>query len=166
MHKRSAGFTLIELMIAVTIIGMLATVALPAFQKYQLRSRIAERDLFSAQIHRAAAAYLVQHAQFPRDLGGGLSSIFCGPNPPAPPGTGKHLFVLTLDDWNLLGAMPEGSLHFQYRLVGTTLGALRSHTVRVTGDLDGDGLHSELQRQFDESAGITAVTENIWGGPY
>lgn len=40
--KLKNGFTLIELMITVAIIGILATVALPAYQDYTIRSQIAE----------------------------------------------------------------------------------------------------------------------------
>ena len=55
--KRQSGFTLVELMVVVAIIGLLSSVAIPNFQKYQARSKTTEAKLQLAAIYAAEASF-------------------------------------------------------------------------------------------------------------
>lgn len=55
--KKSAGFSLVELMIVVAIIGLLSAIAIPNFQKFQARSRTTEAKLQLAAVYTAEESF-------------------------------------------------------------------------------------------------------------
>ena len=59
-RRRSAGFTLIELMIVVVIIGILASLALPRFMRATTKSKQSEAKLILKQIYTNERAYRQQ----------------------------------------------------------------------------------------------------------
>ncbi len=59
--KRQDGFTLVELMVVVAIIGLLSAVAIPNFQKYQARSKTAEAKLQLSAIYTAEASFFADY---------------------------------------------------------------------------------------------------------
>ena len=75
------GFTLIELMIVVAIIGILAAVALPAYQDYTVRAQVSEALALSGGLKTAVTDYHAAKGTFPADL----PLAVCGQTP-APAG--------------------------------------------------------------------------------
>ena len=62
--KREKGFTLIELMIVVAIIGILAAIAIPNFLKFQARARQSEAKTNLKGFFTAAKAYFAEKTQW------------------------------------------------------------------------------------------------------
>ena len=68
MKRIQQGFTLIELMIVVAIIGILAAIALPAYQDYTIRSRVSEGIMAAGGCKAAVAEYVASNGAFPANL--------------------------------------------------------------------------------------------------
>jgi len=62
---RHTGFTLIELMIVVAIIGILASIAIPAYQDYTIRAQVTEAFSLASELKGKVQDYRKDHGQFP-----------------------------------------------------------------------------------------------------
>ena len=65
MKRIQQGFTLIELMIVVAIVGILAAIALPAYQDYVVRSKVSELEAAIAACKTSVSEYASSHNSAP-----------------------------------------------------------------------------------------------------
>ncbi|EMT7672112.1 pilin [Neisseria gonorrhoeae] len=69
MNTLQKGFTLIELMIVIAIVGILAAVALPAYQDYTARAQVSEAILLAEGQKSAVTEYYLNNGKWPADNG-------------------------------------------------------------------------------------------------
>ncbi|EMT8253904.1 pilin [Neisseria gonorrhoeae] len=67
MNTLQKGFTLIELMIVIAIVGILAAVALPAYQDYTARAQVSEAILLAEGQKSAVTEYYLNNGTWPED---------------------------------------------------------------------------------------------------
>ncbi|MBT5818795.1 MAG: prepilin-type N-terminal cleavage/methylation domain-containing protein [Proteobacteria bacterium] len=68
MNNRNTqgGFTLIELMIVVAVIGVLAAIAIPSYQDYVARAQVSEAFVLSAPVRRAQEEFFMMNGKWPK----------------------------------------------------------------------------------------------------
>lgn len=101
-QKRQSGFTLIELMIVIAIIGILAAVAVPQYQQYTLRAKFSEIVLATNEF-KVAAEVLVAKGSVTTldelDAGtNGLPATRTGAN-----ATSQFADIVTIENGNIVG---------------------------------------------------------------
>lgn len=143
--KRTQGFTITELMIAIVIIGVLATLAIPGFTAYIHKSRVTEATTFLGEIKQRQESYRDEFGRYCAVNGSGWGTY----NPTTIPGADPVAWTPTTA-WSLLGAAPDGPIRFQYATVAGVPGdSVPSGSGldnddhwfagRAQGDVNGDG---------------------------
>jgi type IV pilus assembly protein PilA len=69
MRGNQSGFTLIELMIVIAIIGILATLAMPSYQDRVIRAQVSEGMVLAEFVKQSVAAHYSRNRAMPRDNG-------------------------------------------------------------------------------------------------
>jgi type IV pilus assembly protein PilA len=152
LRKSQKGFTLIELMIVVAIIGILAAIAIPNFLRFQLRARSSEGKTNIAALRTAQESF---QAEF-----GSYRSANAVPT--ATVSSTKQVFSDTADTkggFTATGWSPEGRVFFSYAMASNAAGT--NYTVDAVADIDGDAT-TQLWGYLKPSAANEYV-DGPWG---
>jgi type IV pilus assembly protein PilA len=159
------GFTLVELMVVVTIVGVLATLGSYGVRKYMLEAKKAEAVSMLTQIRAAEEAYRDETFQY---LGAATFGVWHPTNDPSPGkrdwGATTAMGTIVL---NPLGVRPDGPVAYSYAVVAGTGGAIPPipttkiwdfpaatgpfYVAMAMADLNGDGTFTYALSHSDTS---------------
>ena len=136
LHRTNKGFTLIELMIVVVIIGILAALAIPRFMASTTKSKQSEAKQLLKQIYVMERAYRQEYDTY---WGNGVSADAANPN-----------------NFSRIGVQVMTTSRYSYAIVSDPT----TFTVTATGNLDDDATvdtwtidhNGDLQNTVDDAS--------------
>jgi len=159
--SKKEGFTLIELMIVVVIIGVLAALAIPTFIDFVKRSKTSEVPDNLKALFVGATTYYNQE-RYERGTAAGDPNTNCTVAAAAASYTaGNSKQVIDwdgeADSYELLGFGPADPVYYEYHIEGSTdlcgiLADTDVYTFTANGDLDGDGVQSTFELAVTSNA--------------
>ena len=144
MKTIQKGFTLIELMIVVAIIGILAAIAIPAYQDYTIRSQVSEGLSLSAAAKTAIAETYLNTGVAPADRAD------AGMSPLVTDTSGKYVTQVDVTDGTITVTYGNDA---NARITGNTL-AIQPY---VTGDDSIPWLCGEAPPNFNAGVAVLSV---------
>lgn len=158
LQKRQ-GFTLIELMIVVAILGILAAIAIPAMVGYIRRSKTSEASSNLNSIFKSAVTYYEQEraAQGVGAATSGYCKTVDVAGVPAVPAANKQTWPLALGantgfGSNGLNFTISDPIYYSYRILNTNdpgncggTASTVTYTFQAVGNLDGDAIESTFE---------------------
>ncbi|MDB4929612.1 MAG: fimbiral protein PilA [Myxococcaceae bacterium] len=148
MKKVLAGFTLVELMIVVVILGILAAVAIPAFTRYVKRSKTSEATGNISKIYQGEVAYFNQASE--QSVASFASAT---QTPSTTPSASKYPAQPTNftsnSGWSAIGFSVDSPLYYSY----VASASASNFTAAANGNIDGDNINSTFSRSGSLNAG-------------
>jgi prepilin-type N-terminal cleavage/methylation domain-containing protein len=141
LRRGRRGFTIIELMVVISIIGVLATIAIPYYQKFTARARRSEMEMTISKLRMTFFhIYNTQSSFPPPTVLGGTDSTWNPVDPAGVPVLGDAAQWNSTDaDWLNLPAM-DGAVRMRYRYSVTGGGSFL--TITSQGNFPGVGLYT------------------------
>ena len=129
------GFTLVEIMIVVAVIGILAAIAIPNFLNFRLKAKTAEAKANLSAIRSLEIAHFAEYERYVTGqdwtpLHGAVHNVRIAWDPAT--------------RFSQLGFAPDSKVHYEYSLQPTAVLESTFFSARARADLDEDGIWSEF----------------------
>lgn len=151
------GFSLLEVMAVVVIIGIFSTVAIPVVMKYLQKSKSSEALLNLRKIYDGEISYYQEDITLASGLLADKQFVSFSATPSLP---GRNKQTVDFSGWSIIKFSVDGPVLYSYSVIASGVNENSAFTARAEGDIDGDGERS----RFERVANVDANGEVLGGG--